>query len=90
MTKQKRRKSKRNEPERVPKTKIRFKALMKGHKMQALAAQMGVTYTQLYYYRNAGANPTLLALEDLAAALTKLKKRRVTIFDIIGKPRLKS
>lgn len=71
----------------TPKTKLRFSELLGDLPIGKLADEIGVTYTQLYPYKKAGANPTLLALEKLAEGLSKLKNEPVTIVDLIEKPK---
>ena len=74
----------RKKPKRAPKTKLRFKELLGKLSITELAAKMDVTYTQLYYYKQKGANPTLLALEELAAALSEMRNETISISDLIG------
>lgn len=73
----------------TPKTKLRFSELLGDLSIVQLADEIGVTYTQLYPYKKDGANPTLLALEQLAAGLSRLKNEHVTIVDLIQKPKRK-
>ncbi len=75
----------RKKPERVPKTKLRFKELLGKLSIVELASKMGVTYTQLYYYKKKGANPTLLVLEDLAAALSEMRNEQISVMDLLKK-----
>ncbi len=49
-----------------------------------LANQIGVVYTQLYAYKKSGANPTLLALEQIAEGLSKLHGKKIRIRDLIS------
>lgn len=67
----------------VPKTKLRFTELLGDLSISELAKEIGVTYTQLYPYKKKGANPTLLALEQLADGLSKLRNESVSVFDLL-------
>lgn len=71
----------------APKTKLRFSELLGDLSIGKLAKAIGVTYTQLYPYKKAGANPTLLVLEQLAEGLSKLKNEDVSVVDLIEQPR---
>lgn len=66
-----------------PKTRLRFDELLGNHSIGSLAKEMNITYTQLYPYKKAGANPTLLALEKLADGLSKLKGETVSVHDLL-------
>lgn len=70
-----------------PKTKLRFSELLGDLPIGKLAKEIGVTYTQLYPYKKAGANPTLLVLEQLAEGLSKLRNEDVTVTDLIEPPK---
>lgn len=70
-----------------PKTKLRFNELLGDHSIVQLAQKMNVTYTQLYPYKKIGANPTLLALEELAIGLSALLGRKILIEDLIDSGR---
>ena len=72
---------------RKPKSKLRFAELLGKHSIVQLAKHMGVTYTQLYSYKKAGANPTLLALEQIADGLSKVTGRKVSVLDLIDIPK---
>jgi len=66
-----------------PKTKLKFEELLGDRSIGKLAKVMGVTYTQLYPYKKKGANPTLLALEQLAKGLSKLRNENVSVLDLL-------
>lgn len=66
-----------------PKTKLRFDELLEGYSITQLAREMDVTYTQLYPYRKSGANPTLLALENLALGFSKIRGEKISVVDLI-------
>lgn len=70
-----------------PKTRLRFDELLEGHSITALAREMNVSYTQLYPYKKSGANPTLLALENLAKGLSKIRGEYLTVTDLIEEPK---
>lgn len=72
-----------------PKTKLRFAEILGEHSIVQLAQKMNVTYTQLYPYKKDGANPTLLALEELAAGLSALLNKEITINDLIDNKKSK-
>jgi predicted transcriptional regulator len=74
----------------VPKTKLRFSKLLGDLSIGKLAKEIGVTYTQLYPYKKAGANPTLLVLEQLADGLSKLKNKDISVTDLIESKNKKS
>ncbi|WP_142699378.1 hypothetical protein [Bdellovibrio sp. ZAP7] len=67
----------------APKTKLQFSELLGDLPIGKLAQEIGVTYTQLYPYKKAGANPTLLVLEQLAEGLSKLRNEKVSVIDLI-------
>lgn len=69
--------------QKSPKTRLRFDELLEGHSIGSLAKEMNITYTQLYPYKRAGANPTLLALEKLADGLSKLKGKEISVYDLL-------
>ncbi|MGE4131415.1 MAG: hypothetical protein AB7F86_07235 [Bdellovibrionales bacterium] len=73
-------------PSRKPRTKLLFNELLGEQSIIQLANKMGVVYTSLYYYKEDGANPTLLGLEDLAKGLSKLTNKPVSILDLIKLP----
>ena len=73
--------------QRRPKTKLKFKELLGEQSIVQLAKKMNITYTQLYPYKKHGANPTLLALEDLAEGLSKLLGKEIKIADLISSKR---
>lgn len=75
----------------TPKTKLKFEELLGDLSISKLAKVMGVTYTQLYPYKKKGANPTLLALEQLANGLSELRNEDVSILDLLdhGQPNKK-
>lgn len=72
-----------NQKKATPKTKLKFDELLGDRSISKLAKVMGVTYTQLYPYKKKGANPTLLALEQLAKGLSELRNEDVTISDLL-------
>lgn len=72
-----------NGKRKSPKTRLRFAELLGDLRIGDLARKMGVTYTQLYPYKRPGANPTLLALEQIARGLSDLKGTKVSIKDLI-------
>lgn len=73
-----------------PKTKLRFSELLGDLSIVKLAKEIGITYTQLYPYKKAGANPTLLVLEQIAEGLSKLKNEDVEVVDLIDSPKKSS
>lgn len=72
-----------NQKKATPKTKLKFEELLGDRSISKLAKVMGVTYTQLYPYKKKGANPTLLALEQLANGLSELRNEEVSILDLL-------
>lgn len=71
------------EKQTSPKTKLRFSDYLDGVSITKLADEMGLTYTQLYPYKKKGANPTLLTLEQLAEALSRIRREKITVIDLI-------
>ncbi|MCO5113408.1 MAG: hypothetical protein M9899_04455 [Bdellovibrionaceae bacterium] len=67
----------------IPKTKFRFSELLGDTSILELADEMGVTYTQLYPYKKPGVNPTLLAMEQIAEALSRIRHEKITVIDLI-------
>jgi len=70
-----------------PKTQLRFQELLGDYSVIDLANAIGVVYTQLYAYKKEGANPTLLALEQIAEGLSKLHGKKIRISDLIAEPK---
>ena len=66
-----------------PRTRLLLDELLGEYSLVDLGREMGVVYTQLYAYRKAGANPTLLVLEKMAGALSRLRGKKITIMDLL-------
>lgn len=67
-----------------PKAQLRLEELLGQYSVIDLANEIGVVYTQLYAYKKTGANPTLLALEQIAKGLSKLHGKKIRIRDLIN------
>ena len=77
--------STKSKPEQIkkPQTQLRLNELLGDFSVIDLAKEIGVVYTQLYAYKKDGANPTLLALEQIAEGLSKLHGKKIRIRDLL-------
>ncbi len=68
---------------KIPSTKLKLNKYLEGYKITELGNIMNIPYTQLYKYKSAGANPTLLMIERLAIGLSRLRGKKVTVYDLL-------
>lgn len=74
-----------------PKTKILVEKFLGEFKLSDVSRETGILYPQLHRYTKAGANPTLLVLEQIAMGLSKLRGEPISPCDLIDnrKPKAK-